>query len=221
MLLGDRNTDYLTHRELEVALSLLPSGVRAEWVGTDTPAAAKTADADGVWVVPGSPYRHDAAVYAAITIARTSGQPFLGTCGGFQYAIVEYARNVAGLMDADHAEIVPDGHTLVVDRLECSLVAQERLVTPIAGTMMDALSGGRSFTGFHWCNFGLAPAYVDKLVACGLVVGARADDAGVEAVELTNHPFYLATLFQPQVGSAAAGRLHPVISSFVAAISRS
>ena len=72
--------------------------------GTDTPGAARAHEADGLWVVPGSPYRAAAAVYAAIEVARTSGQPFLGTCSGFQYAVIEFARNVAGIADADHAE---------------------------------------------------------------------------------------------------------------------
>jgi CTP synthase (UTP-ammonia lyase) len=220
VLLGDRNLDYRTHRELDAALSLLPDAIRAEWVGTDTPNAGKTADADGLWVVPGSPYRNDAAVYAAITVARTSGQPFLGTCGGFQYTVIEFARNVAGLPEAGHAETAGDGQTLVVDRLGCSLLGEERLVTPVPGTRMHALCGGHSFTGFHWCSFGIASAYVETLQVHGLVVGAVADDAGVEAVELTDHPFFVATLFQPQVGCAAAGRLHPVIAAFIAALSQ-
>ena len=88
-LLGDRNTSYMTHRELDAAIGLLPTGVQARWVGTDTPDAARTAEADGIWVAPGTPYRADAAVYAAITSARTSCQPLLGTCGGFQYALFQ------------------------------------------------------------------------------------------------------------------------------------
>jgi CTP synthase (UTP-ammonia lyase) len=87
-LLGDRDANSVTHRELDAAIGLLPGGVKARWVGTDTPDAAWTSQADALWVVPGSPYRNDAVVYSAITSARTSGQPFLGTCGGFQYAVV-------------------------------------------------------------------------------------------------------------------------------------
>ena len=217
-LLGDRDTNSVTHRELDAAIGLLPSGVRARWVGTDTPDAMQTLDADAVWVVPGSPYRNDAAVYSAITSARTSGQPFLGTCGGFQYAVVEFARNVAGIADADHAETTPDGSNLVVGRLACSLIGQERDVTAVPGTRMHDLCGDAPFVGFHWCNYGLAPAYADRLAEHGLVIAARADDAGVEAVELPNHPFFLATLFQPQIGSIAGRPLHPVIEAFVAAI---
>ena len=217
-LLGDRDTSSLTHRELDAAISLLPGGVQARWVGTDTANALRTSQAAAVWVVPGSPYRNDAAVFAAIKSARTSGQPFLGTCAGFQYAVVEFARNVAGIVDADHAETAPDADNLVVTRLACSLVGQERNVTAAPGTRMHSLCGATSFVGFHWCHYGLAPAYADRLARHGLVVSARADDAGVEAVELRDHPFFLATLFQPQVGSIAGRPLHPVIEAFVAAI---
>ncbi len=153
-LIGDRNTSFLTHRELDAAVSLMPRGVQARWVGTDTPDAMRTSQADAVWVVPGSPYRNDAAVYSAIKEARTSGQPFLGTCAGFQYAVVEYARNVAGIAGAGHAETAPGADDLVVNRLACSLVGQERQVTAVAGTRMHDLYGDTSFVGFHWCNYG-------------------------------------------------------------------
>jgi CTP synthase (UTP-ammonia lyase) len=218
VLLGDRDPGSLTHRALDAALTLFPANIRAYWIGTDTPEAARVREADGLWVVPGSPYRDDDAVYVAITAARTSGQPFLGTCAGFQYAVVEFARNVAGLPDAGHAETAPADKTLVIDRLSCSLVGQERAVTAVPGTRMHALCGSAPFTGFHWCNFGIAPAHVERLAAHGLTIAARADDAGVEAIELGAHPFFLATLFQPQIGSVAGRPLHPVLESFVAAV---
>ena len=217
VLLGDRNTEFLTHRELDAAITLLPDGVQAQWIGTDAPEAMRTADADALWVVPGSPYRNDAVVYSAITSARTSGQPFLGTCGGFQYTVIEFARNVAGVVDAGHAETSPDGGTLVVGRLACSLVGEERRVTTVPGTRMHALCGV-PFAGFHWCNYSLSPRYVDLLTASGLVMSAHADDAGVEAVELPGHSFFLATLFQPQVGALDGRPLHPVIAAFAAAL---
>jgi CTP synthase (UTP-ammonia lyase) len=162
-LLGDRDANSVTHRELDAAIGLLPSGVKARWVGTDTPDATRTSQADAVWVVPGSPYRDDAIVYSAITSARTSGQPFLGTCGGFQYTVLEFARNVAGIVDADHAETTPAGSNLVVGRLACSLVGEERHVTALPGTRMHDLYGDATFVGFHWCNYGLAPSYADRL----------------------------------------------------------
>jgi len=90
-------------------------------------------------------------------------------------------------------------------------------VGAVPGTRVAELCGTEPFTGFHWCNYGLSPAHEAALTAAGLVVAARAPDAGVEAVELPGHPFYVATLFQPQVGSSASGRLHPLIDALCSA----
>jgi CTP synthase (UTP-ammonia lyase) len=219
-VLGDRNPAAITHQELDAAIKVLPTGVRARWVGTDTPEAQRTREADGVWLVPGSPYRDDAAAYSAITSARTSGQPFLATCGGFQYTVIEFARNVASIPDAEHAETSPGAAELVVSRLACSLVGQERRVRTVPGSRLAELCGLEPFVGFHWCNYGLDDRYVDRLTAHGLRVSAFAEDAGVEAVELpaTTHPFFIATLFQPQIGSLAGQPLHAIIRAFVAAL---
>ena len=214
-VLGDRNLEHLTHREIDATLELLPADVDARWL--PSPDAASAAAADGLWVVPGTPYRDDDAVLEAIHRARSAGMPMLGTCGGFQYMLVEFARNVAGLGDAAHAETTPDAPDPVVARLSCSLVGEEREVTAVPGTRVAELCGTEPFTGFHWCNYGLSPAHEAALTAARLAVAARAPDAGVEAVELPGHPFYVATLFQPQVGSSASGRLHPLIDALCSA----
>lgn len=218
VLLGDRDPTSPTHRELDAAIDLFPEGIRGRWVGTDTPEASRTGDADALWLVPGTPYRNDAAAYSAITSARMSGQPFLGTCGGFQHAAVEFARNVAGISGAEHAETAPTGTQLVIARLSCSLVGETRHVTAVPGTRMQRLCGDAPFVGFHWCNYGLAAAFVNRLASHGLQVTAIADDAGVEAIELPTHPFFLATLFQPQMGAQARQTLHPVIQGFLDAL---
>jgi CTP synthase (UTP-ammonia lyase) len=214
-VLGDRNTDHLTHREIDATLELMPADVDARWLPSLE--AESAVEADGLWVVPGTPYRDGEAVLAQIRRSRTAGMPILGTCGGFQHMLVEFARNVAGLADAAHAETDPDAADPVVARLSCSLVGGERPVTAVAGTRVAELCGTEPFTGFHWCSYGLVPEREAALVAAGLVVSARAPDAGVEAVELPGHPFYVATLFQPQVGSSASGRLHPLIGALISA----
>ncbi len=214
-VLGDRNVDHLTHPELDATLELMPADVAARWL--PSPDAAAAAGADGLWVVPGTPYRDGDAVLEAIRRARNAGMPMLGTCGGFQYMLVEFARNVAGMGEAAHAETDPGAAEPVVARLSCSLVGEERQVTAVPGTRLADLCGTAPLTGFHWCNYGLAPAREAALVAAGLVVAARAPDAGVEAVELPGHPFHLATLFQPQVGSSARGRLHPLVEALISA----
>jgi len=206
--LGDRNPAYLTHREIDATIALAP---QIRWVDTDD---ARIESFDGLWVVPGTPYRDKAAVMEAIRFAREEGMPVLGTCGGFQHMAVEYARNVLGIAGAAHAETDPEGETIIVGALACSLVGQERTVIPVPGTRLAEICGSDPFTGFHFCSYGLAAELP------GVVVSAHADDAGVEAFELSeDHPFYLATLFQPQVGTAERGALPPVLTALLEAVS--
>jgi CTP synthase (UTP-ammonia lyase) len=206
--LGDRNPAYLTHREIDATIALAPE---IRWVGTET---AQLDGYDGLWVLPGTPYRDEQAALAAIRFAREQGMPVLGTCGGFQHMALEYARNAAGIAGAAHAETDPDGEELVIAPLACSLVGEERTIRPVEGTRLAAICGTEPFTGFHYCNYGLAAGMEQRL---GFVVNAHADDAGVEGFELPSHPFYVGTLFQPQVGTSERGAVHPLLHALLAA----
>lgn len=165
-------------------------------------------------MIPGTPYRDDAAVDEAIGRALESGVPFLGTCGGFQYAVLPLARRLAGIADATHAEVVPEVDSVVAP-LACSLVGEEREVTCVPGTRLAAICGTAPFSGFHWCNYGVSERYVARLEAAGVVVSARAPDAGVEGIEVADHPFFVATLFQPQAGALQGAPVHPLIVAFL------
>ena len=215
--LGDRDPGYLTHREVDSVLELFPRAARARWVATDSPGAEDLGGASGVWLLPGTPYRNPERARAAIHHCLDEGIPFLGTCGGFQHTLVELARTRAGIAEAAHEESEPDAPAPVVTRLSCSLYGETRTVTPVPGTRFAAICGPEPFEGFHWCGFGLDPAYVEPLERAGVVVGATAPDAGVEAIELPDHPFFLATAFQPQVGASTTGQLGPLLEAFVAA----
>jgi CTP synthase (UTP-ammonia lyase) len=170
-----------------------------------------------VWLLPGTPYRDPGRARAAIHHCLDAGVPFLGTCGGFQYTLVELARTRAGIATAAHEESDPDAAARVVSRLACTLYGEVRTVTPVPGTRFAEICGETPFEGFHWCGYGLDPTYVQPLERAGVVVGATAPDAGVEAIELPEHPFFLATAFQPQVGASTTGRLGPLLEAFVAA----
>ena len=217
LALGDRETARLTHRELDATFALMPDGVDCGWTPTDSDDARDLDSADGIWLLPGTPYRDDSAAYAAIDYCLESGTPFLGTCGGFQYACISLARSLAGIDGAAHAECDPESKALVVVPLSCPLYGERRLVEPVLGTRLAEICGTQPFTGFHWCGYGLDSAVEERLQKAGVVLSARAADAGVEALELPDHPFFIATAFQPQVGSSESQALHPLISAFLAA----
>ncbi len=213
--LGDREPVHLTHREIDATLALLGADVDCAWVGTDSAEARELDSVDAIWLLPGTPYRNDDAARAAIHHCLRTGTPFLGTCGGFQYACVELARSWGGVRGATSAELDPDGDALVVAPLACALYGERRTVTPVPGTRLAAICGAEPFEGHHQCGYGLAAAYERVLADAGVVISAHAPDAGVEGIELPAHPFFMATAFQPQVGSADTGVVHPLIAALL------
>jgi CTP synthase (UTP-ammonia lyase) len=130
---------------------------------------------------------------------------------------VEYARNVVGVAEAAHAEVDPSAESPVVAPLVCSLLGEHRLVRAVNGTRAAAICGESPFIGYYVCGYGLAPGWQAVLEGAGLVISGYADDAGVAIVELPEHPFFLATLFHPQVGAADAP-LHPLLTTFADAV---
>ena len=214
-LVGDRKPDHPSHRELDAVRGLLGEDVSAEWVATGGERIRDLGGFDGIWLVPGSPYADDSAAYGAVRWARENGVPFLGTCGGLQYAVVEYFRNVLGVAGASHAESDGPDDSNVVHPLACSLQGEERLVRPIAGTRFARLMRDEPFVGMHYCGYGPGGEEVERLVEGGMVVEATAEDAGAEVLELPANRFYMLTLFQPHIGALAGKPLHPLLGEFV------
>jgi CTP synthase (UTP-ammonia lyase) len=210
--LGDRDPRFLTHREVDATLPFFDGS----WTATDSADARALDDAAGVWLLPGTPYRDDEAAYAAVAHCLDSNTPFLGTCGGFQYACVELARR-GGVAGAAHADSLPDAEELVVAPLACSLYGEEREVRPVAGTELAAICGDEPFAGFHFCGLGVADGYLAAVERAGAVVSAYGDDSPVEAIEMPGHPFFVGTAFQPQVGVSETGRLPALLDAFLRA----
>lgn len=214
-LIGDENVAYPSHRELNALRPMLGDDVASEWLATDQLREADLTRFDGVWLTPGSPYADDAAAYDAIRWARENDVPFLGTCGGLQYAVVEYFRNVLGIPDASHAESDGIDDRNVIHALACSLHGQERLVRPISGSRFSKLVDGESFAGMHYCNYGPGSGELQRLVEAGMRIEAIADDAQAEVIDLPANRFFMLTLFQPQIGAAVGKPVHPLVREFI------
>lgn len=217
-LLGDRNPSFITHQAIDKALDVFNDrgqNVQATWLGTKDASLRELIAVEGLWVLPGTPYENEEIVFEALSIRREENRPTLGTCGGFQHMVLEFARNKMGLQTASHEETSPGGDALVISSLPCSLVGEERLVHCVPGTRMAQICGREPFVGFHYCNYGVNPDYQTALEAAGLRLSAYAEDAGIEAIELNAHPFYMGTLFQPQMGLLQGFGLHPLIENFL------
>src|SRR5262245_5418831 len=131
-LVGDRSPHVRAHTRIPGIIESLRQhdglAIDAYWIPTDDVAGTNLEGFEGIWMLPGSPYRSEAGAILAAKTAREQGIPFLGTCGGFQHALLEFARNVCGLADAAHAENTPDAHHQLINALTCSLVGHEAAV---------------------------------------------------------------------------------------------
>jgi CTP synthase (UTP-ammonia lyase) len=220
-LIGDYDVTIDAHQAIPLALELAreATGTRfdAHWLRTDTIRnAARLAAFDAFWCVPGSPYRSMDGALTAIRHARESGRPFLGTCGGFQHAVIEYARHVLGWADADHAETAPDAARTVISELRCALVEATETVRCLPGTHLARAYGAERATETYGCRYGLDPRFRDELLSAGLRPAALSEAGEVRGVELEGHPFFVAVLFQPE-RAALAGRTPPLIAEFLRA----
>jgi CTP synthase (UTP-ammonia lyase) len=223
-LVGDYNPGAKAHQGIPRALRLASDacgcGCEWEWLHTSTlldDPSEQLAGFHGVWCVPASPYANTRGALAAIRFARQTGRAFLGTCAGFQHALLEYAEAVWGVAHPAHAELDPDTIDPVIAPLACSLVEQSGEIRFESGSRLAAIYGTAVAMEEYHCRYGLNPAYSNRLASGPLRVSGRDAAGEVRAIELDGHPFFLATLFQPE-RSALADRRHPLLSAFVTAV---
>ncbi|MEE6264026.1 CTP synthase C-terminal region-related (seleno)protein [Plantactinospora sonchi] len=220
-LVGDRSPHVRAHVRIPALLDALRERDRLDldvyWIPTpDAEEASALAGFDGVWLVPGSPYRSEAGAVAAVRAARETGVPFLGTCGGFQHALLEYARDVCGLVDVVHGENTPDGERLLIEPLSCSLVGHEATVLVTPGTLAERVLGTHRSQERYHCAYGVNRSHLATLEAHGLRLSGFDPEGDVRVAELPGHPFFLCTLFQPEL--AGDGTVaHAVIRAFAEA----
>ena len=184
-------------------------------------------DADGILVPGGFGDRGTRGMMKAAQIARERGIPYFGICYGFQWATVEYARNVAGLPDADSTECAPDTPTKVIYKLRDLLGVDELGGTMRLGSYACELAPGslaqRVYGATH--RFTSAIATATSSTACtsarspssGLRISGRSPDGKfVEIAEVPDHPWYVAVQFHPEFKSKPT-QPHPLFAAFVEA----
>ena len=225
-LVGDFNPSVTAHQAIPKAIQLAAEKtgceVEAVWVMTRTIGANPAPllqDFNAIWCVPASPYENTEGALAAIRYARETGTPFLGTCGGVQHAILEYARNELGYDDAAHAESDPEAGFALIAPLTCALVEQNGEIIFAEGSQMRSIYGVDEVVEQYHCSYGLNPTYVSLFKGSALHFCGHDRDGDVRAMELDGHPFYMGTLFQPE-RSALQNKAHPLITAYVAAAAR-
>jgi CTP synthase len=206
-------------------------GVDISWVSSDSftdRAAAKAIldQHDGLLVPGGFGVRGVEGMVEAIRYARTDGVPFFGICLGMQTAIIEFARNVAGLDDSHSSEFAPECDNPVI-----SLMESQQHVTDMGGTMRlgaypcRLARGSRAAEVYgvaevserHRHRYEVSNEYRDLFVQHGMrLSGLSPDGQLVEVVELPDHPYFIGCQFHPELQSRPT-RPHPLFAGFVAA----
>jgi CTP synthase (UTP-ammonia lyase) len=235
-ILGDFNADFRSHLAtndaLQHAARKLGMRVESEWLATpglNKPEAEKTLESfDGIWASPGSPYKSFDGMLKGIEFARRRDWPFLGTCGGFQYAFIEFARHVLNIKDADSAENNSGSNNVVIHPVACAVPNRKanapKLSGPVAEIRLRPGSYLQSFYGKNqqtvteefFCNFEVNPDFEWMTMEAGFPIVARGPQGEIRAIESPTHRFYLATLFQPQLSSSEK-KPHPIVLAFVQA----
>ncbi|MGZ8242422.1 CTP synthase C-terminal region-related (seleno)protein [Methylomagnum sp.] len=220
-LLGEYTPTFPPHAATDAAIAhsakWLGANIDATWVSTEAIDPGLFERFAGVWVAPGSPYKSMEKTLWAIRYARESGIPCVGTCGGFQHMIIEYARHVLGFEDVQHAEYDPYASTLFVSRLTCSLAGRGMRLDFLPESQVAAIYGDLTATEQYYCNFGVNPDYLDELKRGPLRISGSDGEGEARVIEHPGHPFFMGTLFVPQARSTPATP-HPLITAFLRAV---
>ncbi|MGE0451227.1 MAG: CTP synthase [Vicinamibacterales bacterium] len=183
-------------------------------------------DADGILVPGGFGDRGTRGMMIAAQHAREHAIPYFGICYGFQWATVEYARNVAGLADADSTECTPDTPTKLIYKLRDLLGVDDLGGTMrlgsypcelAPGSLAQKVYGTSLVEERHRHRYEFNCLYEKALADKGLRISGRSPDGRfVEIAEVPDHPWYIAVQFHPEFKSKPT-QPHPLFAAFVAA----
>lgn len=195
---------------------------------------AKTADKqlknlDGILVAPGFGERGIEGKIETVRYARENNIPFFGICLGMQMAVIEYARNVVGLKDANSTEMNESTPNPVI-----SIMEEQKNITDKGGTMrlgswkcdleentlVYSIYKTKQIKERHRHRYEYNNKYKKQLEENGLKSSGINPDTGlVEIIELENHPFFIGVQYHPEYKSTVANP-HPIFVSFVAAMKK-
>ena len=180
--------------------------------------------ADGILVPGGFGGRGIEGMILACQYARERDIPYLGICLGMQVSVIEYARNVLGLSDADCREFAETGKNCVIDLMEEQLAVMRKGGTMrlgafpckvYPGTLLERAYGKAEISERHRHRFEYNNAYRDQLVEAGLgVCGTSPDGELVEAVEVSANRFHIGVQFHPEFKSRP-DKAHPLFREFI------
>lgn len=221
-VIGEFYNGFKPHEDLNKALDILKNKFEFEyeWIETDKVLDAKDSllkNYSGIWSAPGSPFKSLKGALYAIKYARINDIPHLGTCAGFQHAIIEYAQNVLGIKEAQHEEYDNDSSLLFITKLACSISGKTMEVNIKPNTLIYDCYGKEKTNEDYYCNFGINPEFSDKLQSDNLSISGVDQDGEIRIIEYPENRFFVVTLFVPQ-SRFTASNFHPIILRFVQSV---
>ena len=219
-LLGDQSDEVIAHRAIPPALQLaarqLSVECSSEWIHTTKINQSNLSEYSGIRCVPASPYADPLQMIEAIQYARESKLPMLGTCGGYQHAVMEFAQNVLGHSDAGNTEDNSDTKMPLINAMFCSLREKPGQIRFKNPSRLYSIYQKELIEEQYNCGFGVNIEYLHLFDDSDMVFTGFDNDSDPRAFELNNHPFFIGTAYQPE-RSALKQENHPLITGFVKA----
>lgn len=221
-ILGDFNPIYETHHKLNESIrdiqSFLGKEIQFDWIATDIfncKVVFERQKYKGLWIAPGSPYKDMDNVLNTIKHVREHNIPTFGNCGGFQHMIIEFAKNVCNIKNADNEETNPESPELLIKRLSCSLKGEEESLNIIEEeSLLYKAYKRKRMIGKYFCSYGLNNKYLEVLKSKGMKLTSISEDGNYRSFEIDSHPFFVGTLFQPALTSTRK-ESNPMIIEFI------
>lgn len=217
-LIGDYDAGVTAHQAIPLALAIaarrLAVDVEAAWIHSREVDLPAVRGFDAVWCVPLSPYADGEAVIAAIEQARRADQPFLGTCAGYQHAVLEFARHALGLEAAESSEDNPDAALPVIDALSCGLIDVGASVHIERSSRLGEIYGSDRAVETYHCNFGVNRRFLAAFEGSAMKFSCRDEEGQPRAFELDGHRFFIGTAYQPERW-ALEEKCHPIVAAFL------
>jgi len=182
-------------------------------------AVSQIANAKGV-IVPNGPTPSFEGQVLCCKVARESGIPLLGICGGLQAMAVDVARHLAGLLEANSVEYVPTTPLPIVHEDGQLCVRTPQAIRLISGRYLADLYGSERIEGIVRCGRFVNREYWPRLEKAGLeLLATSVDRKRILGFKLVNHPFYLGVAFLPQL-NVAVRKPEPLLAKFLYEVTR-
>lgn len=171
----------------------------------------------GFWCAPGSPYKSMNGAINGIKYARENNRPFIGTCGGFQHAVIEFGRNVLHISELEDRNFNPYNSNKYIAALSCSLIDQTRCINVAKNSRIFTIYGDTEIKESYNCSFGLNKDFQSLLNENNFKVVGIDELKEARIMTIESKTFYVITLFQPQLSSTYEYP-HPLILEYINSI---